>query len=142
MAVMLIGQSVGVAAAPLTVLENVDAALLVFEIFVLAVFLYNAYRTLESRPSARRILSGPLAGTFWLGVVACGLIIPLVLELFGGHGAALAIGVLLGLFGGLCLRFTILAGGIFSPMTAAGFEFARVHKPRDPMPAAGKLPPA
>ena len=142
MAIMMIAQSVGATAAQLDVMEKIDAVLLVFEIFILVVYLYNAYRTLESRPSARRILKGPIAAHFWLGVVLCGLAIPLVLELLGGHGAILNIGVLLGLFGGLCLRFTVLRGGIFTPMTAAGFEFARVHRPKDPMPAAGKLPPA
>jgi polysulfide reductase chain C len=141
MAVMMIAQSMGAVVAQLDVMESIDAVLLIFEIFVLAVYLYNAYRTLESRPSAQRILGGAVAAHFWLGVVLCGLAIPLVLELLGRHGAILTIGSLLGLFGGLCLRFTILAGGIFSPITAAGFEFARVHRPRDPMPAAGKLPP-
>jgi polysulfide reductase chain C len=142
MAVMFIAQSMEATAAQLGVLENIDAVLLIFEIFVLAVYLYNAYRTLESRPSAQRILKGPMATSFWLGVVVCGLLIPLILELSGGHGAGLIIGTLLGLLGGLFLRFTILAGGIFSPINAAGFEFARVARPRDPMPAAGKLPPA
>jgi formate-dependent nitrite reductase membrane component NrfD len=142
MAILIISQSMGVAVAQLTVMEYIDAAILVFEIFILAVFLYNAYRTLESRPSAERILKGAVAPYFWFGVVLCGLAIPLILELMGRHGALLTIGALLGLFGGLCLRFTVLAGGIFSPITAAGFEFARVARPRDPMPAAGKLPPS
>ena len=142
MAIMIIAQSMGAAALQLTLMENIDAVLIIFEIFVLAVYMYNAYRTLESRPSAQRILSGPVASSFWLGVVLCGLAIPLILELMGEHGAILTIGALLGLFGGLCLRFTILVGGIFSPMTAAGFVFARVHRPKDPMPAIGKLPPS
>jgi polysulfide reductase chain C len=142
MAIMAIAQSMRVADTPLVVMENIDAIVLIFEIFVLIVYLYNAYRTLESRPSAQRILKGPVAAYFWLGVVLCGLAIPLVLEVLGGHGAVLTIGALLGLFGGLCLRFTVLAGGIFTPITAAGFEFARIHRPKDPVPAAGKLPPA
>ena len=142
MAVMIIAQSMGVMAAQLNLLENIDAVILIFEIFILVVYLYNAYRTLESRPSAQRILKGSVASFFWLGVVLCGLAIPLILELLGRHGPVLTLGALLGLFGGLCLRFTVLAGGIFSPITAAGFEFARVARPRDPMPAAGKLPPS
>ena len=47
----------------------------------------------------------------------------------------------LGLFGGLCLRYVILAGGIISPIETAGFMFARVARPKDPMPDMGKLPP-
>ncbi|MBN2241355.1 MAG: polysulfide reductase NrfD [Acidobacteria bacterium] len=142
MGIMIIAQSMGIAVAQLDLMENIDAVILVFEVFVLAVYVYNAYRTLESRPSAQRILSGPVASYFWLGVVVCGLAIPLILELMGRHGAILTIGALLGLFGGLCLRFTILVGGIYTPMRAAGFEFARIHRPKDPIPAMGKLPPS
>lgn len=142
MAIMLIGQSLGVEVIQLNLLANIDAVLLLFEIFVLIVFLYNAYRTLESRFSAKRILAGPVATFLWLGVVVCGLVVPFFLELQGGHGTTSAFAALLGLFGGLCLRYTILAGGIITPITAAGFEFARVERPKDPMPAMGKMPPS
>jgi polysulfide reductase chain C len=141
MAIMLIGSRLGVEIAQQTLLANVDAVIVIFEIFVLIVFLYNAYRTLESRFSAKRILTGPVVPAFWLGVVACGLLIPLFLELRGGHGLSADLAAVLGLFGGLCLRFTVLAGGIVSPIVAAGFEFARVARPKDPMPEMGKLPP-
>jgi polysulfide reductase chain C len=142
MAIMVIAQSMGAAVAQLDILESIDAVLLIFEFFVLIVYLYNAHRMLESRPSAQRILSGPVAPYFWLGVVLCGLAIPLVLELMGLHGTMLTLGALLGLFGGLVLRYTVLIGGIFTPTTAAGFVFARVHRPKDPLPAIGKLPPS
>ena len=65
-----------------------------------------------------------------------------ILEVLGGHGVATIAAAVLGLFGGLCLRYTILAGGIFIPMIADGFEFARIYRPKDPMPAIGKLPPS
>jgi polysulfide reductase chain C len=141
MAIMLIGQSQGVEGTQLSLLANIDAMILAFETFVLIVFLYNAYRTLESRPSAKRLLTGPVAPILWLGVFACGLAIPFFLELQGGHGIMAILAAVLGLFGGLCLRYSILAGGIISPLTATGFEFARVARPKDPMPAMGKLPP-
>jgi polysulfide reductase chain C len=142
MAIMLIGQSSGVAGTQLALLASIDAALLAFEMFVLIVFLYNAYRTLESRASAKRLLTGSVATALWLGVVACGLVIPFLLELQGGHGMAATLAAVLGLFGGLCLRYAILAGGIITPVTTAGFEFTRVARPKDPMPAIGKLPPS
>ena len=88
MAIMLIGGDLGVSAAQMALLANIDAVILVLEMFVLIVFLYNAYRTLESRFSAKRILSGPVAPAFWLGVIACGLVIPFFLEMQGGHGFA------------------------------------------------------
>jgi formate-dependent nitrite reductase membrane component NrfD len=142
MGIMLIGQRMGVEGTQLTLLANIDAVILVFEAFVLIVFLYNAYRTLESRFSAKRILTGAVAPALWLGVAACGLIIPFFLELRGGHGIAATCAAALGLFGGLCLRFTVLAGGTLSPIMAAGYQFARVARPKDPMPAMGKLPPS
>ena len=140
MAIVLIGQYLGVAEAQLALLAKVDAGILVFEMFILAVFLYNAYRTIESRYSAKRILAGPVASAFWLGVVACGLLIPFFLELLGGHGTEAVLAAVLGLFGGLCLRYAVLAGGIISPIEAAGYEFARVSRPKEPIPAMGKLP--
>ena len=142
MAIVLIGQYLGAGEGKLALLAHVDALILLFEMFILIVFLYNAYRTIESRYSAKRILAGPVAPAFWLGVVACGLVIPFFLELSGGHGIAAGLASLLGLFGGLCLRYAVLAGGTLSPIVAAGYEFARVARPKDPMPAMGKLPPS
>lgn len=142
MAIVLIGHFLRVEGAQLALLANVDATVLLLEMFVLAVFMYNAYRTIESQYSAKRMLSGAVAPIFWLGVVACGLVIPFFLELYGGEGFAAGLAAVLGLFGGLCLRYSILAGGALGPLTAGGFEFARVDKPKEPMPAMGKLPPA
>ncbi len=142
MAIVLIGQYKGVGSGQLALLAHIDAVILLFEMFVLVVFLYNAYRTIESRFSAKRILGGAVAPGFWLGVVACGLLIPFFLELLAGEGVAASLAAVLGLFGGLCLRYTILAGGALDPLTAAGFEFARVDRPKEPMPAMGKVPPS
>ncbi|MBN1567543.1 MAG: polysulfide reductase NrfD [Acidobacteria bacterium] len=142
MAIILAGLFLGVAENYLALLAKIDAAILVLELFVLVVFIYNAYRTIESRFSAKRILSGPVAPAFWLGVIACGLVIPFLLDLLAGHGSAAAVASILGLFGGLCLRFSILAAGTLDPLTAGGFEFARIDRPKDPMPAIGKLPPS
>jgi polysulfide reductase chain C len=142
MAIALIGQQLGVAENQLALLDKIDAVILVFEMFVLIVFLYNAYRTIESRFSAKRVLGGSVAPAVWLGVVACGLLIPFFLELFGGGGIAVTVATVLGLFGGLCLRYSVLAGGTLSPIAATGYEFARVARPKEPMPAMGKLPPS
>jgi polysulfide reductase chain C len=141
MAIMFIGQGLGVAEASLALLAKIDAVALTLELFVLIVFLYNAYRTVESRYSAKRILVGPVAPYLWLCVIACGLVIPFFLELWGGHAIAATLGALLGLFGGLCLRYTVLAGGTIGAIKAAGFEFARIDRPKDPMPAMEKVPP-
>jgi polysulfide reductase chain C len=142
MAIILIGQRLGVVETQLALLASIDAAILALEMFVVIVFLYNAYRTIESRFSAKRLLTGSVAPAFWLGVVACGLLIPFFLELFGGGGIAAVVSSALGLFGGLCLRYAVLAGGALDPIIAAGYEFARVARSKEPMPAMGKLPPS
>ena len=142
MAIVFTGQFLGVEAAQLALLAKIDAVVLLLEMFVVAVFMYNAYRTIESKYSAKRILAGAVAPAFWLGVVACGLVIPFFLELFGGEGLAAGLAAVLGLFGGLCLRYSILAGGALGQLTAVGFEFARVDQPKEQMPEMGKLPPS
>jgi polysulfide reductase chain C len=142
MAIILIGHFLGVDAIQLTRMARMDAMILLFEMFILIMLLYNAYRTIESRFSAKRILAGAVAPAFWLGVVACGLLIPFFLELQSGEGIAAGLAAVLGLFGGLCLRYSILAGGTLDPLTAGGFEFARVDRPKEPMPAMGKVPPS
>jgi formate-dependent nitrite reductase membrane component NrfD len=144
MAIILIGKigNYPGIADQLSRMAKIDALILIFEMFILIVFLYNAYRTIESRYSAKRILAGAVAPAFWLGVAACGLLIPFFLELLGGEGIAPGLAAVLGLFGGLCLRYSILAGGTLDPITAAGFEFARVDRPKESMPAMGKLPPS
>lgn len=141
MAIVLIGHFMGVEETQLALLANIDAMVLLLEMFVVVVFMYNAYRIIESRYSAKRMLAGAVAPGFWLGVVACGLILPFFLELFGGEGIAAGLAAVLGLFGGLCLRYSILAGGALGPLAAGGFEFARVDRPKEPMPAMGKVPP-
>jgi polysulfide reductase chain C len=142
MAIVLIGHFFEVAGTQLALLANIDAGILVFEMFILIVFLYNAYRTIESRFSAKRILAGAVAPAFWLGVVVCGLLVPFFLELVSGESIAAGLAAVLGLFGGLCLRYSVLAGGTLDPIAAAGFEFARVDRPKEPMPAMGKVPPS
>jgi formate-dependent nitrite reductase membrane component NrfD len=142
MAIVLIGDYVAPGDLPVSLLANIDAVILIFEMFLVVMFLYNAYRTIETRFSAKRILSGAVAPVFWLGVVACGLIVPFLLELQAGEGFMAVFASVLGLFGGLCLRYSILAAGTLDPITAAGFEFARIDRPKDPMPAMGKLPPS
>ncbi len=142
MAIILVGHFYEVEAAQLALLSKIDAVVLILEMFVVVVFLYNAYRMLESRYSAKRILAGAIAPGFWLGVVACGLVIPFFLELYGGEGIAAGLAAVLGLFGGLCLRYIILAAGALDPLTAGGFEFARVDRPKEPMPEMGRVPPS
>jgi formate-dependent nitrite reductase membrane component NrfD len=142
MAVVLAGVITGVDQEQLLGLGRVDILVIVVEGLVLAAYLHGSYRLPNSRMSAEHLLRGEAAGMFWGGVGVCGLLIPLVFEALGVHGVGAVAASILGLIGGLCLRYVVLAGGAMYPMSAAGFEFRPVCRPKDPMPAIGKLPPS
>jgi len=141
MAVILVGVIMGAEEAYLSILGRADILLIVVEALVLAAYLHGSYRLPNSRMSAVHVLKGESAGMFWLGVCVCGLLIPLVIDAMGLHGAGAVIASILGLIGGLCLRYVVLAGGAMYPMSVAGFEFRPVQQEKDPMPPIGKVPP-
>jgi formate-dependent nitrite reductase membrane component NrfD len=142
MAVILVGVIAGVDEAQLMVLARVDIILIAVEAFVLAAYLHGSYRTPNTRPSAEHVLKGEAAPIFWFGVAVCGLLIPLVIDAVGLHGVPVAFASILGLMGGLCLRYIVLAGGAMYTMSAAGFEFRPVRRPKEAMPSVGKVPPS
>jgi formate-dependent nitrite reductase membrane component NrfD len=142
MAVTLIGVIARAEDAHLLTLARVDILLIAAEALVLAAYLHGSYRIPNSRMSAEHVLMGDAARMFWFGVVVCGLAVPLVIDALGLHGAAAVLASILGLIGGLCLRYVVLAGGAMYPIAAAGFTFRPVTRPKEPMPAIGKLPPS
>lgn len=83
------------------------------------------------RASARLLLEGRLAGVFWGGIVGAGLAAPLVLEgvvVLGVHPLAVVVLTsVLGLAGGLLLRYAVLAAGVRSGLTFHGATFLRVR---------------
>lgn len=106
--------------------------LVILELVVLAVYLFGAkagvgaFGTYEATAavSANFILTGGMAPWFWAGVVACGLICPLVMALAllkNEHPAAglAAVGPAGALIGGCILRFVILFAGIHVDLVGA-----------------------
>ncbi len=142
MAVVLVGVIAAADQAHLLTLGRVDIVLIVIEALVLAAYLHGSYRVPNTRMAAEHLLKGELAAMFWMGVAVCGLAVPLVIDAVGLHGAGAAAASILGLIGGLCLRYVVLAGGAMYPMAAAGFEFRPIKRSKDPMPAIGKMPPS
>jgi formate-dependent nitrite reductase membrane component NrfD len=124
------------------------AALVVLEVLAIAFFLQAAWKQPDPRESAERLLKNRL---FVVGYVLCGLAAPLVLMLVlyrgmdsvsdGGFLAVAALGAVLGLFGGLVLRQSVLRFGALPTLNVGGFEFRRVARPKDPKPGIGLLPP-
>ena len=63
---------------------------------------------LRSDAQAAPLLSGHLAPLFWGGLVALGLVIPLLLDLLGGLRVPAAVPAILVLVGGFVLRYVIV----------------------------------
>ncbi len=133
---------------PMRTMAIEAVALVVLEVLAILFFLQGAYRQPDSRESAERILRKRL---FTIGYFVLGLAAPLLLMLLtyrsllvGGDGGGtplIAIAAVLGLFGGLVLRYAILACGALPTLNMAGFEFRRIHRPKEPKPGIGLLPP-
>jgi formate-dependent nitrite reductase membrane component NrfD len=86
-----------------------------------------------------------------VGYVVGGLAAPLVLMVIlyrwmsGATNTAIlsvaALGAVLGLIGGLILRWGVLRFGALPTLNVGGFEFRRVARPKDPKAPIGLLPP-
>ncbi|MFH1842139.1 MAG: NrfD/PsrC family molybdoenzyme membrane anchor subunit [bacterium] len=124
------------------------AGLVILEVLAIAFFLQAAFRVPDSRESAERILSKRL---FVVGYFIIGLAAPLALMLIvyfassnggiGSNSTLVALGALLGLIGGLILRQTVLICGALPTLNMAGFKFRRIHRPKEPKPGIGLMPP-
>jgi formate-dependent nitrite reductase membrane component NrfD len=118
-------------------------ALVVLEVLAILFFLQAAFRTPDTRESADRILRKRM---FVIGYFILGLAVPLILMLIlyrsvAEAGTIAAVGALLGLVGGLILRQAVLICGALPTLNIAGFEFRRIHRPKEPKPGIGLLPP-
>jgi formate-dependent nitrite reductase membrane component NrfD len=123
------------------------AGLVVLEVLAILFFLQAAFRQPDPRESAERILRKRM---FVVGYFLFGLAVPLGLMLFlysttletGSTKIPVVItGAILGLMGGLILRQAVLICGALPTLNFAGFEFRRIHRPKEPKPDIGMLPP-
>ncbi|MFH1845034.1 MAG: NrfD/PsrC family molybdoenzyme membrane anchor subunit, partial [bacterium] len=65
------------------VLYSADIGIILMEIFlVIPYILHNALSTASQADSLALVLGGPFTWSFWIGFVALGLLIPLLIELF------------------------------------------------------------
>jgi protein NrfD len=93
-------------------------------VVLLGIYLWSAtYGSAAARDSVKRVLRGNIAPVFWLGTVLVGIIIPAALiapfSLSDETATALfAIASICNVVGGLLLRYVILKGGIYIPLTS------------------------
>ncbi len=123
------------------------AGLVVLEVLAILFFLQAAFRQPDPRESAERILRKRM---FVIGYFILGLTVPFILMLIVYRASAVAIsdlilivvlGAILGLIGGLILRQAVLICGALPTLNIAGFEFRRIHRPKEPKPGIDMLPP-
>jgi formate-dependent nitrite reductase membrane component NrfD len=120
--------------------------LVILEVLAIVFFLQAAFQQPDPKESAERILRKRM---FVIGYFILGLAVPLILMLLvyrsaaeaGGIFVVVAIGAVLGLIGGLVLRQAVLICGALPTLNIAGFEFRRIHRPKEPKPGIGMLPP-
>ncbi len=105
--------------------ELISSILLVVNIFFIAVYILSAtYTGAAAKVSAIKLLKGNVAPSFWIGVILCGMIIPLVISLSTliSEGASniplLILAIIVHTIGAFALKYCILKVGIYRPLFA------------------------
>jgi len=105
--------------------ETLSRVLLIGTAVVIAVYLWSgAYMGPAGKEAVIRLVRGSIAPVLWIGVVACGIIIPVVISvstLFVGEmsSALLLVGIAGETVGAFCLKYSILKAGVYSPLIPA-----------------------
>ncbi|MGD1120270.1 MAG: NrfD/PsrC family molybdoenzyme membrane anchor subunit [Dehalococcoidales bacterium] len=107
-----------------TVIENVARITLIAFAVILIVYLWNAtYSSATAKNAVARLMRGGIGIVFWIGVVVLGVIIPIAVSVgtyFAGEASSawLLTAVVTEVIGGLSLRYVILKGGMYLPLTS------------------------
>jgi formate-dependent nitrite reductase membrane component NrfD len=113
---------VGLNGADLSRIANyMLAGLIAYAVFVAIYFWVATYGSVTARDSAVRVLKGPIAPAFWIGVVVLGILLPiaLVAPFSLAHdvsSAMFAVAAVCTILGGVALRYVILKAGMYTPL--------------------------
>lgn len=88
------------------------------ELLTIFAFLHVASGSTSAaaRAGAQALLCGPQSIMFWLGVIVCGLLVPMGISLTTHNRQLVAVGGLLGAVGALLLRACVLFAGYYEPV--------------------------
>jgi formate-dependent nitrite reductase membrane component NrfD len=124
------GLSVAIALAgggiELSQAEMGSRILLAVNIILIVAYLLLASRREEiGKQSVFEQIRGHNAPVFWIGIVALGIVIPLIVIIIGlvaaeVNSAVLITGVVCEIIGGLSLRYVVLKAGAYKPLVAIG----------------------
>jgi formate-dependent nitrite reductase membrane component NrfD len=92
--------------------------------YVASIFIHlwvSTYSSPVARDSARLLLSGSMAGLFWILIILVGIAVPLILEFVTDidSSAILTVSAAMVLLGNLTLRYSILKAGRYTPLVPA-----------------------
>jgi len=117
MAVALFGGNIDVIAA-----EAASRILLITTAFLIAIYLWSAtYMGPAGRQSVMELIRGSLAPVLWIGVVLCGIIVPVSISVstyFAGEASypLLITAILSEMIGAFTLKYSILKAGMYAPL--------------------------
>ena len=120
MAIGLAGGQVDILAA-----EAGSRWILVINALIIATYLWNAtYTSSTAKQSVMELVRGNIALAFWLGIVAFGIIIPLIISIssyFVGELSVplLILAIVLHTLGAVALKYCLLKAGIHNPILPA-----------------------
>ena len=98
-------------------LAKADNGFLVIELFVISLMLIGLVTSTQVHmDAAYLLLDGPFAASFWVFVIALGIVIPLIIQLLAVNHKIhhTPIAPIMVIIGGLILRFVIVAAGQYS----------------------------
>ena len=104
-------------------LAKADNGFLFIELFLIAQFIIGLLSSTRlHQHAAHLVLTGPYAATFWVFVIAIGIVIPLIIQLLAVNHKVqhTPIAPIMVVVGGLILRFIIVSAGQYSHWTVAG----------------------
>lgn len=112
-------------------LHTVDIILVVTELIILMtmVLSFLGAGNVTAKKAAKRWVCGSYAVAFWGGMVAVGLVIPLILYVGGSGAAAEVVAPVLVLCGGCLLRFLVVNTDDRAPIPGEIRYYERVAKP-------------
>ncbi len=116
-AVAMFGGNVDILAA-----EAASRILLIITATLIAIYLWSAtYMGPSGRQSVIELIRGSLAPVLWIGVVFCGIILPVAISLptyFGGEASSLLLitAIISEMIGAFALKYSILKAGVYAPL--------------------------
>lgn len=114
--------------------SNIDIAVaeigsrifLIISAMILAIYLWSAtYMGPAGKHSVIKLIRGNMAPVLWIGVVFCGIVIPIgvsAISHFAGEASASVLvgGIICDMIGALSLKYSFLKSGIYGPLIPSG----------------------